>query len=144
MNNSIGKRSRRQQHHQAAKPHKDFPLTAHPSARWCAKVKGKIHLFGKIVANDPRQSKKVVRLNRAEQGVKISEADELRRMIDAAIQPVKAMILLATNAGLGNNDIGPMRMNGITFYCDSRCRSEYWAGAFVARRGCVCVRDESA
>jgi integrase len=54
MTNSIGNRRRR--HHQSAKPHKDFPLTAHPSGRWCKKILGKIHFFGKIVENDAGES----------------------------------------------------------------------------------------
>jgi integrase len=29
-----------------SKPHKDYPLTAHPSGRWCKKVYGKLHYFG--------------------------------------------------------------------------------------------------
>jgi integrase len=55
-------------------------------------------------------SKKALRLNRAEQGVKMFEADELRRMLDNSAQSLRAMILLAINAGLGNNDIGLLRM----------------------------------
>lgn len=42
----------RPRNHQSAKPHKDFPLTAHPTGRWCKKVLGKIHFFGKIVPDD--------------------------------------------------------------------------------------------
>jgi hypothetical protein len=34
-------RRRRPRHHQSAKPHPDFPLTAHPSGRWCKKIKGR-------------------------------------------------------------------------------------------------------
>ncbi|MFN0035516.1 MAG: tyrosine-type recombinase/integrase [Saprospiraceae bacterium] len=29
-----------------AKPHPDFPLTPHPTGRWCKKVRGKVHFFG--------------------------------------------------------------------------------------------------
>jgi hypothetical protein len=41
-------RRRRPRHHQAAKPSKDFPLTAHPSGKWCKKVKGKHYSFGAV------------------------------------------------------------------------------------------------
>jgi integrase len=34
------------------KPHKDFPLSVHPTGNWCKKVKGKLHYFGKV-ADDP-------------------------------------------------------------------------------------------
>jgi integrase len=36
----------------AAKPHKDFPLFQHKTGRWCKKVRGRHHYFGKI-ADDP-------------------------------------------------------------------------------------------
>lgn len=54
MTNSI--RGRRRRHHQIHKPHKDFPLTAHPSGRWCKKIKGELHYFGKIVGDDSGES----------------------------------------------------------------------------------------
>ena len=60
-----------------------------------------------------RPSKKVMRLNREEQGPKMFEADELRRMIAAATQPTNAMIILAINAGLGNNDIGQLPLKAL-------------------------------
>jgi integrase len=34
-----------------AKPYPGYPLTAHPSGRWCKKIRGKLHYFGKW--NDP-------------------------------------------------------------------------------------------
>jgi hypothetical protein len=30
----------------AAKPYPEFPLTAHPTGRWCKKIRGRIHYFG--------------------------------------------------------------------------------------------------
>ncbi len=30
-----------------AKPYPTFPLTAHPSGRWCKKIRGKLHYFGR-------------------------------------------------------------------------------------------------
>jgi integrase len=246
MSNS-SRRPRRSKH-QSAKPRSDFPLTAHPSGRWCKKIKGKLHYFGPIIANDngasaqaaldkwlhdkdellagrvPRQhhanerrtlrylcdmfiitkeklrdagelsmhswrdyyavcesliatfgrdrlltdilpedferlrtkwadrwgpvrlgneinrvrivfnyayknglidrpmrygegfkrpSKKTLRLERAKKGIRMFEADELRRIINMASQPMKAMILLGINAGLGNADVGTLPMKAL-------------------------------
>ena len=41
-----GKASCQRQPQKPVKPHPDFPLTAHPSGRWCKKVRGIIHYFG--------------------------------------------------------------------------------------------------
>jgi integrase len=53
-----------------------------------------------------RTSKKTLRLHRAKQGAKLFTADEVRRLIGAAGTPLKAMLLLAVNAGFGNSDCG--------------------------------------
>jgi len=29
-----------------AEPYPEFPLTAHPTGRWCEKIRGRIHYFG--------------------------------------------------------------------------------------------------
>jgi integrase len=53
-----------------------------------------------------RPSKKTMRLERAKQGARLFTAEEVRRMVAAAGTPLKAMILLAINCGLGNSDVG--------------------------------------
>jgi integrase len=60
-----------------------------------------------------RPSKKALRLNKAAKGPKMFEADELRRMIEAARQPMKAMLLLGINAGLGNNDVAQLPLTAV-------------------------------
>ena len=50
MKNST--RNERPRHHQSAKPYPEFPLTAHPTGRWCKKVRGPVIFFGKI--DDPQ------------------------------------------------------------------------------------------
>ena len=49
-----------------------------------------------------KPDKAVLRRHRAQNGEKMLEADQLRRLIDAAGVPLKAMILLGVNAGFGN------------------------------------------
>jgi hypothetical protein len=36
-------KSRRPGNHQSVKPRKDLPLTAHPSGRWCKKIRGNLN-----------------------------------------------------------------------------------------------------
>jgi integrase len=55
-----------------------------------------------------RPSKKTLRTHRHAQGAKMFEADEIRRMLDAAGQPLRAMILLGVNCGFGNADVGTL------------------------------------
>lgn len=58
-----------------------------------------------------RPSKKVLRLNRAEAGVKLFTAKEIRCLIDAAGSAMRAMIFLGINAGFGNADCGAMPLS---------------------------------
>jgi integrase len=51
-----------------------------------------------------RPSKKTIRLQRAKGGPKLFTADEIRRLLAAAVPQLKAMILLGINCGFGNSD----------------------------------------
>jgi integrase len=53
-----------------------------------------------------KPSKKTLRVHRAKQGAKLFSAEEIRRLIDTAGVPMKAMILLGINCGFGNADCG--------------------------------------
>ena len=35
-----------------SKPRPDFPLTPHPTGRWCKKILGRLHYFGPIADPD--------------------------------------------------------------------------------------------
>lgn len=50
-------------------------------------------------------SRKVLRLERAKKGPRMFDAAELRAILDKAAMPLRAMILLGINCGLGNSDI---------------------------------------
>jgi integrase len=60
-----------------------------------------------------RPSKKVLRLHRAKSGERMLEAAELRTIIDAAGTPLRAMILLGLNCGLGNHDIATLPLSAL-------------------------------
>ena len=49
-------------------------------------------------------NRRTLRVERARRGPLMFEPDELRRIIEAATVPLKAMILLGVNCGFGNND----------------------------------------
>ena len=44
----MAKSSRRGTAPKPAKPYPGFPLTPHPSGRWCKKIRGKLHYFGRL------------------------------------------------------------------------------------------------
>ena len=60
-----------------------------------------------------RPSKKAMRIKRAGQAPNLFTADEIRRVMEAASPQLKAMTLLAINAGLGNADCGRLRVRAI-------------------------------
>ncbi len=55
----------------------------------------------------------VMRRHRAKTGAKMLEADELRQLLGAAGQPMKAMILLGLNAGFGNTDVAELPLAAV-------------------------------
>jgi integrase len=60
-----------------------------------------------------RPSKKTLRINRAKNGLRMFEAAEIRALLDAAGQSVRAMILLGINAGLGNTDCSQLPLDAL-------------------------------
>jgi integrase len=60
-----------------------------------------------------RPSKKVLRLNRAEQGPRLYTAEEVRKLLDAAGVQLKAMLLLGINCGYGNGDCGSVPLSAL-------------------------------
>jgi integrase len=55
-----------------------------------------------------RPTKKTMRLHRAKQGAKLFSAEEIRKLLDAAGTPMKAILLLGINCGFGNADCGTL------------------------------------
>ncbi|MEZ6063900.1 MAG: tyrosine-type recombinase/integrase [Planctomycetaceae bacterium] len=65
-----------------------------------------------------RPSKKALRLDRArkqqQHGLKMFEAAELRTILDAASDPLRAMVYLGVNGGLGASDLAELTDSSIT------------------------------
>jgi integrase len=60
-----------------------------------------------------RPSAKTLRKERHAKGSRMFEAHEIRAMLDAATQPLKAMILLGINCGFGNSDVGNLPLSAL-------------------------------
>jgi len=65
-----------------------------------------------------RPSKKTLRIARQEKGEKMLEAKQLKQLIDAAANPLKAMILLGLNCGFGNADVGVLPIRALNLKTD--------------------------
>ncbi|MCE9531295.1 MAG: site-specific integrase [Planctomycetes bacterium] len=60
-----------------------------------------------------RPSAKAVRRARRESGSKMIEADEIRKVLSVARQPLKAMVLLGINCGFGQTDVATVPLEAI-------------------------------
>jgi integrase len=60
-----------------------------------------------------RPPKKTLRAKRQQDGPRMFEAAEIRRMLDAAGQPMRAMILMGVNCGFGNGDVGRLPKSAV-------------------------------
>jgi integrase len=92
--------------------------TAIQSIRCCCKHAYESGQIDRPVRYGPgfkRPSKKTLRLHRAAQGPKLFTAENVRKLIDAAGQPLKAMLLLGINCGFGNSDCGTLPRSAIDF-----------------------------
>ncbi len=58
-------------------------------------------------------SKTVLRRARQKNGPRLFEADELRRILDEAKQPIKAMVLIALNATFGQTDCANLPISAV-------------------------------
>jgi integrase len=66
--------------------------------------------FGPTFTKPP---KKAIRIHKARQGKKLFSPDEIHRLLDAATLPMKGMILLGINAGMGNADVGQLPLSAL-------------------------------
>lgn len=60
-----------------------------------------------------RPAKRILRAHRQSNGKRMFEAAQLRKIIDSAEQPLRAMILLGINCGYGNNDCGTLPISAL-------------------------------
>ena len=97
-----------------------------------------------------RPSKRVLRKARAVRGPKMLEANEIRSLIEVAGTQMKAMILLAVNAGFGNHDCAILPIKVVDF--KARCvkfprpktgierRCPLWPETLVAVKAAIAAR----
>lgn len=60
-----------------------------------------------------RPAKRIMRAERQRKGERMFEARQIRRLLKAAPQPLKAMILLGINCGFGNHDCGTLPISAL-------------------------------
>ncbi len=99
-----------------------------------------------------KPSASVLRRHRAKNGERMLEADELRRLLDAAPVQLKAMILLGVNCGFNNKDCADLPLTALDLdggWCNfprpktgiaRRC--PLWAETVAALRAAIDARPE--
>ena len=60
-----------------------------------------------------RPARRVLRKHRQESEPRLFESDEMKAILKAADQPLKSMVLLGINCGLGNTDCGKLRLKAV-------------------------------
>jgi integrase len=60
-----------------------------------------------------RPAKRILRAERQKKGPRMFEARHLRRILKAADQPLRAMIMLGVNCGFGNHDCGMLPISAV-------------------------------
>jgi integrase len=60
-----------------------------------------------------KPSKKVLRRQRQQNGKRMFDADQIRRLLDGASPHLRAMILLGINCGFGNEDCGSLPLSAV-------------------------------
>lgn len=99
-----------------------------------------------------KPSASVLRRHRAQNGERMLEADELRRLLGAATVPLKAMVLLGINCGFGNHDCATLPLSALDLEgawirfprpktgVDRRC--PLWSETVTALREAIAARPE--
>jgi len=64
-----------------------------------------------------RPNKKTMRKARHANGPRMFEADELRQILAGAEMPLRAMILLGLNGGIGQADLAALPISAVNFHC---------------------------
>ena len=60
-----------------------------------------------------KPANRIMRAHRQKNGHRMFEAEQIRTLLDAADQPLKAMILLGINCGFGNHDCGTLPKSAV-------------------------------
>jgi integrase len=97
-------------------------------------------------------SRRLYRRQRREKGIMMFEADEIRRMLDAARPVIRAMILLGINCGFGNSDCGRLPFSAVNLdkgwvnfprpKTEVDRRSPLWPETIAAIRRAILLRPE--
>ncbi len=97
-----------------------------------------------------KPSRKVLRKAKAANGNRMFEAAEIRKMLGAAPQPLRAMILLGVNCGFGNADCGTLPLRAVDLdagwinYVRSKTgierRCPFWAETVESLREAIAER----
>ena len=69
--------------------------------------------YGQAFRSATKKELRRARVANGQTGARMFEADEIRKMIEAATPHFRAMILLGVNCGFGNNDVATLRLSAL-------------------------------